>query len=188
MSRTTWRMPWAPRRCPWWAGRFVLAAGLPRDGGCADPAAATSVATISRGIIAPEERRPAPTFFINAMMAALILFAACRINSADPGSGAPVSTAHSVVGGVWARIAAVGLLAVQLVPHERDRPRAGSSRRCLGGHDSRPCSWPSSRNRHPYQDDKTGPRAALGAGADGIMGGAFAAYLAMKGASRAWSR
>jgi inorganic phosphate transporter, PiT family len=68
------------------------------------------VSTVSRGIIAPESVGQ-PNIFINAMMAALIS-SALWINLAT-WIGAPVSTTHSVVGGVMgAGIAAAGLWAV----------------------------------------------------------------------------
>lgn len=68
------------------------------------------VSTISGGIVAPEAVAD-PTLFVWAMMAALIA-SALWLNLAT-WVGAPVSTTHSIVGGVMgAGIAAAGLAAV----------------------------------------------------------------------------
>jgi len=68
------------------------------------------VSTVAKGIIAPENMRTT-AIFIFAMLSAL-LSAALWVNLAT-WVGAPVSTTHSVVGGVMgAGIAAAGFAAV----------------------------------------------------------------------------
>ncbi|WP_157015383.1 inorganic phosphate transporter [Mesorhizobium xinjiangense] len=84
------------------AGIFETAGALIAGGDVVD--------TISKGIIAPEAVAD-PTLFVSAMMAAL-LASALWINLAT-WLGAPVSTTHSVVGGVMgAGVAAAGFAAV----------------------------------------------------------------------------
>jgi inorganic phosphate transporter, PiT family len=138
------------------------------------------VNTVSRGIIAPESVGQ-PNIFINVMMAALIS-SALWINLAT-WIGAPVSTTHSVVGGVMgAGIAAAGLWAVNWVT--------------MG---SIAASWVVSplmggviaaaflafiKEAIIYQDDKIAAARRWVPILIGIMGGAFSAYLAMKGLSR----
>jgi len=81
------------------------------------------VSTVAKGIIAPESMGTAQTF-VWAMIAAL-LSAALWINLAT-WIGAPVSTTHSVVGGVMgAGIAAAGFAAVELDHHDRHRRKLG---------------------------------------------------------------
>jgi inorganic phosphate transporter, PiT family len=138
------------------------------------------VATVSRGIIAPESVGQ-PNIFINAMMAALIS-SALWINLAT-WIGAPVSTTHSVVGGVMgAGIAAAGIWAVNWFT------MSGIA-----------ASWIISplmggliaagflafiKETIIYQDDKIAAARRWVPILIGIMGGAFAAYLAMKGLAR----
>ncbi|WP_420820975.1 inorganic phosphate transporter [Roseovarius amoyensis] len=135
------------------------------------------VATISKGIIDPasvaETRR-----FIWAMMSALVA-AALWINLATR-IGAPVSTTHSVVGGVMgAGLAAAGFSAISW-------PVMGAIA----------ASWVISpimggviaaaflaliKNRIIYRDDKIAAARRWVPILVGIMAGAFAAYLALKG-------
>ncbi|MGY6709605.1 MAG: inorganic phosphate transporter [Rhizobiaceae bacterium] len=138
------------------------------------------VATVSRGIIAPESVGQ-PNIFINAMMAALIS-SALWINLAT-WIGAPVSTTHSVVGGVvGAGIAAAGLWAVNwftmsgIAASWIISPLMGGVIAAL--------FLAFIKEAIIYQDDKITAARRWVPVLIGIMGGAFAAYLAMKGLSR----
>lgn len=135
------------------------------------------VSTIAKGIIAPESMGTAATFTW-AMMAAL-LSAALWVNLATF-VGAPVSTTHSVVGGVMgAGIAAAGFTAVDW-----------STMSAIAA------SWVISpvlggviaafflfviKNRIIYRDDKIAAARKWVPVLVGIMAGAFGAYLALKG-------
>ncbi|MCZ0813240.1 MAG: inorganic phosphate transporter [Pseudomonadota bacterium] len=141
------------------------------------------VSTISKGIIDPAGFTEAQTFTW-AMMAALIS-AALWVNLATR-IGAPVSTTHSVVGGVMgAGIAAAGLMAVSW-------PTMGAIA----------ASWVISpvlggaiaagflafiKNRIIYRDDKIAAARRWVPVLVGIMAGTFATYLALKGLSRVLS-
>ncbi len=138
------------------------------------------VGTVSRGIIAPESVA-APQVFIWAMMAAL-LSGALWINLAT-WIGAPVSTTHSIVGGVMgAGIAAAGFAAVNW-------PMMGRIA----------ASWVISpvmggviaalflaviHNRIIYRPDKIAAARVWVPVLIGVMGGVFACYMALKGLSR----
>ncbi|KJZ19598.1 inorganic phosphate transporter [Loktanella sp. S4079] len=135
------------------------------------------VSTISKGIIDPESVASGEVF-IWAMMAALIS-SALWVNLAT-WIGAPVSTTHSVVGGVMgAGIAAAGFAAVNW-------PTMGAIA----------ASWVISpllggviaaaflafiKSAIIYQDDKIAAARRWVPVLIGIMGGVFATYLAMKG-------
>ncbi|MBK5934323.1 PiT family inorganic phosphate transporter [Rhodovulum imhoffii] len=135
------------------------------------------VGTVSRGIVAPEAVSD-PQVFIWAMMAAL-LAAALWINLATV-LGAPVSTTHAVVGGVMgAGIVAAGFTAVNWATMGRIA-----------------ASWVISpvmggliaagflafiNNRIIYRDDKIAAARTWVPVLIGIMGGAFATYMALKG-------
>ena len=135
------------------------------------------VSTISKGIIDPASFAETQVF-VWAMMAALIS-SALWVNLAT-WVGAPVSTTHSVVGGVMgAGIAAAGLTAVNW-----------SSMSLIAA------SWVISpvlggaiaamflafiKARIIYQDDKIAAAKRWVPVLVGIMAGVFAAYLAMKG-------
>lgn len=138
------------------------------------------VDTISRGIIAPESVAE-PQIFIRAMIAAL-LAGALWINLAT-WLGAPVSTTHSIVGGVLGSgIAAAGIAVVNW---------AGVGRIAA--------SWIVSpvlggimaalflafiHSRIIYRADKIAAARVWVPVLIGVMGGVFAAYLALKGVSR----
>jgi PiT family inorganic phosphate transporter len=135
------------------------------------------VTTISKGIIAPTSVAD-PAVFVWAMMAALVS-AALWINMAT-WFGAPVSTTHSVVGGVMgAGIAAAGIGAVNC-------PTMGSIA----------ASWVISpllggviaaaflafiKTAIIYQDDKIAAARRWVPLLISIMAGVFATYLALKG-------
>lgn len=135
------------------------------------------VSTIAKGIIAPESMGTA-SIFIWAMMAAL-LSAALWVNLAT-WFGAPVSTTHSVVGGVMgAGVAAAGFAAVNW-------PTMGAIA----------ASWVISpllgggvaalflaliKSRIIYRDDKIAAARVWVPILVGIMAGTFASYLALKG-------
>ncbi|MFV0512595.1 MAG: inorganic phosphate transporter [Jhaorihella sp.] len=138
------------------------------------------VSTISKGIINPASVRNAD-IFIWAMMAALVS-SALWVNLAT-WIGAPVSTTHSVVGGVMgAGIAAAGVAAVNW-------PTMGAIA----------ASWVISpllggiiaalflaliKSQIIYRDDKIAAARRWVPILIGIMAGTFAAYLALKGLRR----
>ena len=138
------------------------------------------VNTISGGIVAPESLAD-PGTFIWAMMAALIA-AALWINLAT-WIGAPVSTTHSVVGGVMgAGIAAAGLMAVNWPTMGRIAaswiisPMLGGVIAAL--------FLALIKARIEYVEDKIGAARRWVPVLIAIMVGAFAAYLALKGLSK----
>ncbi len=138
------------------------------------------VNTISRGIVSPEGMSD-PAVFIRLMVAALIS-SALWINLAT-WIGAPVSTTHSVVGGVLgAGVAAAGFAAVNW-------PVVGAIA----------ASWVVSpvmggvvaalflafiKEAIIYQDDKIAAARRWVPVLIALMAGAFTVYLAMKGLSR----
>lgn len=135
------------------------------------------VSTIAKGIIAPESMGTA-TVFIWAMMAAL-LSAALWVNLAT-WVGAPVSTTHSVVGGVMgAGIAAAGFAAVNW-PTMGKIAASWVISPVLGGAIAA-LFLALIKSRIIYRDDKIAAARVWVPVLVGIMGGAFAAYLALKG-------
>lgn len=140
------------------------------------------VSTVSRGIVAPESVA-APQIFIWAMMAAL-LAGALWINLAT-WFGAPVSTTHSIVGGVMgAGIAAAGFSAVNW-------PVMGAIA----------ASWVVSpvlggliaavllaiiNDRIVHREDKMAASRTWVPILIGVMGGVFATYMALKGLKKIW--
>ncbi|RFP91063.1 inorganic phosphate transporter [Rhodobacteraceae bacterium 63075] len=138
------------------------------------------VSTISKGIIAPETMASADVF-IWAMMAALIS-AALWVNLAT-WVGAPVSTTHSVVGGVMgAGIAAAGFTAVNW-PTMSAIAASWVISPVLGGLIAA-AFLALIKSRVIYQDDKIEAAKKWVPILVGIMAGAFAAYLALKGLKR----
>jgi PiT family inorganic phosphate transporter len=138
------------------------------------------VSTIAKGIIAPESMGTAQTF-IWAMMAAL-LSAALWVNLAT-WVGAPVSTTHSVVGGVMgAGIAAAGLSAVNWSTMSAIAASWVISP-VLGGVIAAGFLWVI-KARIIYQSDKIAAARKWVPMLVGLMGGVFAAYLALKGLKR----
>ncbi|WP_299029025.1 inorganic phosphate transporter [uncultured Sulfitobacter sp.] len=135
------------------------------------------VSTIAKGIIAPESMGNASTF-IWAMMAAL-LSAALWVNLAT-WVGAPVSTTHSVVGGVMgAGIAAAGFAAVNW-PTMAGIAASWVISPMLGGLIAAMFLW-LIKSRIIYRDDKIAAARTWVPILVGIMAGAFAAYLSLKG-------
>ncbi|MEP3299932.1 MAG: inorganic phosphate transporter [Pseudoruegeria sp.] len=135
------------------------------------------VSTIAKGIIAPESMGDAQTFMW-AMMAAL-LSAALWVNLAT-WVGAPVSTTHSVVGGVMgAGIASAGLAAVSWGTMSKIAASWVISP-VLGGVVAAGFLW-FIKDRIIYQEDKIAAARKWVPVLVGIMAGAFAAYLALKG-------
>ncbi|MEP3346919.1 MAG: inorganic phosphate transporter [Litoreibacter sp.] len=135
------------------------------------------VSTIAKGIIAPESMGTA-SVFIWAMMSAL-LSAAVWVNLAT-WVGAPVSTTHSVVGGVMgAGIAAAGFAAVNWGTMGGIAASWVISP-VLGGVIAALFLW-LIKSRIIYQDDKIAAARKWVPILVGIMGGTFAAYLALKG-------
>ncbi|MDN2582125.1 inorganic phosphate transporter [Aquibium sp. ELW1220] len=159
-------------------GALVLAAVFETAGALI--AGGDVVQTISRGIIDPAAVAE-PAVFVRAMMAA-VFASAIWINLATA-IGAPVSTTHSVVGGVMgAGITAAGFAAVDWG--------------VMGGIAA---SWVISpllggliaagflafvKARIIYQDDKLRAARIWVPILIGIMAGAFSAYLATKGLSK----
>ncbi len=135
------------------------------------------VSTIAKGIIAPESMGTA-SVFIWAMMAAL-MSAALWVNLAT-WVGAPVSTTHSVVGGVMgAGIAAAGFAAVNWGTMSKIAASWVISP-VLGGLIAAGFLW-LIKSRIIYQDDKIAAARKWVPVLVGIMAGAFASYLALKG-------
>lgn len=135
------------------------------------------VSTIAKGIIAPDSMGTA-SVFIWAMMAAL-LAAALWVNLAT-WIGAPVSTTHSVVGGVMgAGIAAAGFAAVNW-PTMAAIAASWVISPVLGGVIAA-LFLAIIKSRIVYQDDKIAAARRWVPILVGIMGGVFATYLALKG-------
>ncbi|WP_146348256.1 inorganic phosphate transporter [Phaeobacter marinintestinus] len=135
------------------------------------------VSTIAKGIIAPESMGTA-SVFVWAMMAAL-LSAALWVNLAT-WIGAPVSTTHSVVGGVMgAGIAAAGFAAVSW-PTMGKIAASWVISPVLGGAIAAAFLW-LIKSRIIYRDDKIAAARVWVPVLVGIMAGAFASYLALKG-------
>jgi PiT family inorganic phosphate transporter len=135
------------------------------------------VSTIAKGIIAPESMGDAQTFMF-AMLAAL-LSAALWVNLAT-WVGAPVSTTHSVVGGVMgAGIASAGLAAVSWSTMGKIAASWVISP-VLGGLIAAGFLW-LIKSRIIYQEDKIAAARKWVPILVGIMAGAFASYLALKG-------
>ncbi|MBF9033206.1 inorganic phosphate transporter [Rhodobacterales bacterium HKCCE2091] len=137
------------------------------------------VSTIAKGIIAPADIGSVDVF-IWAMMAAL-LASALWVNLAT-WLGAPVSTTHSVVGGVMgAGIAAAGFAAVNWGQMGLIAASWVVSP-LMGGIIAAGFLW-FIKARIVYRDDKIAAARRWVPVLIGIMAGAFAAYLALKGLS-----
>ncbi|MBA83676.1 inorganic phosphate transporter [Thalassobius sp. S69A] len=138
------------------------------------------VSTISKGIIDPAGMADS-TVFIWAMMAALIS-SALWVNLAT-WVGAPVSTTHSVVGGVMgAGIAAAGFAAVNW-PTMGKIAASWVISPVLGGVIAA-AFLAFIKAKIIYQDDKIAAARRWVPVLVGIMAGAFASYLALKGLKR----
>ena len=135
------------------------------------------VSTISKGIIDPQSVA-GHDVFIWAMMAAL-LSSAIWVNLAT-WVGAPVSTTHSVVGGVMgAGIAAAGFAAVNW-PTMGTIALSWVISPVLGGVIAALFLW-FIKSTIIYQDDKIAAARRWVPVLIGIMAGVFATYLTMKG-------
>jgi inorganic phosphate transporter, PiT family len=140
------------------------------------------VSTISKGIINPD-LLPDTSVFIPAMMSAL-LAAALWINIATY-VGAPVSTTHSVVGGVMgAGIAAAGLSVVDWIVMSKIAASWVISP-VLGGIVAA-MLLAFVKSRIIYQKDKIAGAKRWVPILVAIMAGVFSAYLCMKGSKRIW--
>jgi len=138
------------------------------------------VSTISKGIIDPDAMHNTEVF-IWAMMAALIS-AALWVNLAT-WIGAPVSTTHSVVGGVMgAGVAAAGFAAVNW-PTMGKIAASWVISPVLGGAVAA-AFLALIKSRIIYQEDKIAAARRWVPILVGLMAGAFAAYLALKGFKR----
>jgi PiT family inorganic phosphate transporter len=135
------------------------------------------VSTIAKGIVAPESLQTT-SIFIWAMLAAL-LSAALWVNLAT-WIGAPVSTTHSVVGGVMgAGIAAAGFAAVNW-PTMYKIAASWVISPVLGGAVAALFLW-FIKSQIVYQPDKIAAARKWVPFLVGIMGAAFAVYLSLKG-------
>ncbi len=135
------------------------------------------VGTISKGIIAPDSIGTQQVF-IWAMLAAL-LSSALWVNLAT-WIGAPVSTTHSVVGGVvGAGIAAAGFAAVNW-PMMGKIAASWVISPLLGGLIAAGFLW-FIKARIIYRDDKIAAARVWVPVLIGVMAGAFSSYLALKG-------
>jgi PiT family inorganic phosphate transporter len=135
------------------------------------------VSTISKGIIDPAAVQDT-RIFVWAMMAALIS-SALWVNLAT-WVGAPVSTTHSVVGGVMgAGIAAAGMAAVNW-PTMGTIAASWVISPVLGGVVAA-AFLALIKSRIIYQDDKIAAARRWVPILVGVMAGAFSAYLALKG-------
>ncbi|AHD00213.1 inorganic phosphate transporter [Leisingera methylohalidivorans] len=138
------------------------------------------VSTISKGIVDPTAVASSDVF-IWAMMAALIS-SALWVNLAT-WVGAPVSTTHSVVGGVLgAGVAAAGVAAVNW-PTMGKIAASWVISPVLGGVVAA-LFLAFIKAKIIYQDDKIAAARRWVPVLVGIMAGAFAAYLALKGLKR----
>lgn len=138
------------------------------------------VKTVSSGIVAPDAMADTGTF-IWAMMAAL-LAAALWLNLATA-LGAPVSTTHSIVGGVvGAGIVAGGMTAVNWVAMGKIAASWVISP-VLGGVIAA-LFLALIKAKVMYAEDKIAAARRWVPVLIGIMAGAFAAYLALKGLSK----
>jgi inorganic phosphate transporter, PiT family len=138
------------------------------------------VSTISKGIIDPATIADS-SVFVWAMMAALVS-SALWVNLAT-WVGAPVSTTHSVVGGVMgAGIAAAGLSAVNW-PTMSKIAASWVISPVLGGVVAA-LFLALIKSRVIYQDDKIAAARRWVPILVGVMAGAFASYLALKGLKR----
>ena len=135
------------------------------------------VSTVSRGIVAPESVAE-PQIFVWAMMAAL-LSGALWINLAT-WLGAPVSTTHSIVGGVMgAGVAAAGFAAVNW-PVMGAIAASWVVSPVLGGAIAA-LFLAIVNNRIVYREDKIAAARTWVPVLIGVMGGVFATYMALKG-------
>ncbi len=135
------------------------------------------VSTIAKGIIAPESMQSSE-IFIYSMLSAL-LAAALWINLAT-WIGAPVSTTHSIVGGVMgAGIAAAGFAAVNWGTMAKIAASWVISP-VLGGVIAALFLWIIKANII-YRDDKIAAAKKWVPVLIAIMAGAFSSYLAIKG-------
>ena len=135
------------------------------------------VSTIAKGIIAPESMQSSE-IFIYSMLSAL-LAAALWINLAT-WIGAPVSTTHSIVGGVMgAGIAAAGFAAVNWGTMAKIAASWVISP-VLGGVIAAMFLWMIKANII-YRDDKIAAAKKWVPVLIAVMAGAFSSYLAIKG-------
>jgi PiT family inorganic phosphate transporter len=138
------------------------------------------VSTIAKGIIAPESMGTSAAF-ISAMMAALLASAAW-VNLAT-WIGAPVSTTHSVVGGVMgAGITAAGFSSVSWGTMSAIAASWVISP-VLGGLVAAGFLW-FIKSNIIYRDDKIAAARIWVPVLVGIMAGAFSSYLAVKGLNK----
>ncbi|SEO04012.1 inorganic phosphate transporter, PiT family [Salinihabitans flavidus] len=138
------------------------------------------VSTVSKGIV-QADAVASTGIFIWAMMAALIS-SALWVNLAT-WVGAPVSTTHSVVGGVMgAGIAAAGMAAVNW-PTMGAIAASWVISPLMGGAIAAAFLW-LIKSRIIYQEDKIAAARVWVPILVGIMAGAFTTYLALKGLKR----
>lgn len=141
------------------------------------------VSTISKGIINPDNI-PGATAFIWVMMSAL-LSAALWINLAT-WVGAPVSTTHSIVGGVLgAGVAAAGVATVNW-PTMGAIAASWVISPIMGGIIAALFLW-FIKGAILYREDKVSAAKTWVPVLLGVMGSTFAVYLSVKGFKRIWT-
>ncbi|NQW00373.1 MAG: inorganic phosphate transporter [Rhodospirillales bacterium] len=140
------------------------------------------VSTIAKGIIDPG-KLPDPSLFIPAMMSAL-LAAALWINIAT-WVGAPVSTTHSIVGGVMGAGIAVAGFSVVNWPAMAKIAASWVISPVMGGIIAA-AFLAFIKARIIYRDDKLAGARRWVPVLVAIMAGVFSAYLCMKGLKQIW--
>ncbi|MEE8258257.1 MAG: inorganic phosphate transporter, partial [Sphingomonadales bacterium] len=162
------------------AGALIIAAVFEAAGALI--AGGEVVNTISKGIIDPSSI-PTIEQFIYAMMAAL-LAAGLWINAAT-WFGAPVSTTHSIVGGVLGSgIAAAGVTTVNW-PTMGAISASWVISPLMGGVIAALFLW-FIKGAILYREDRVSAAKTWVPVLLGVMGAAFAVYLSIKGLKRIW--
>jgi len=140
------------------------------------------VKTVAKGIISPDESLSVESFRL--LMVCALLAAALWINLATA-LNAPVSTTHSIVGGVMGGGAAAAGLAVINWPTMAKIAASWVISPVIGGLIAALMLF-IIKNRILYRHDRLQSAKTWVPILIGIMGGALAAYMAMKGLKKIW--
>src|SRR5210317_1058983 len=140
------------------------------------------VKTVAKGIISPDESLSVESF--RTLMVCALLAAALWINLATA-LNAPVSTTHSIVGGVMGGGAAAAGLAVINWPTMAKIAASWVISPVIGGLIAALMLF-IIKNRILYRHDRLQSAKTWVPVLIGIMGGALAAYMAMKGLKKIW--